>query len=214
MLLVPLAWFLYAYEEMLFVDITFIHYSFHLGYTLAIETKSFKRHESINRFVRRLGASTVCLPEVLPSIVMLWKWCIACRYQLCCSFMKVCTECQYDKIKTGWVVSLCSCFLATWSSLLYILSDLCCFVHYFCCSCYSHSLENLPVMCACMHRIQTLHPHNAQVLYRLANNLSTLDEQWKNLTCAFIYGNTCGTMCSVHVNHAVNLYKFLLFNAC
>ena len=47
MLLVPLAWFLYAYEEMLFVDVTFIHYSFHLGYTLATETKSFKRHESI-----------------------------------------------------------------------------------------------------------------------------------------------------------------------
>lgn len=39
-------------------------------FTLAIEDKSFKGHERINRFVWRLEAA-LCLLEVFPSIVML-----------------------------------------------------------------------------------------------------------------------------------------------
>ena len=42
------------YEKMLFVNVTFIH-SFHLGYTLAIETKSYRY-----LLGDLIGASSVC----------------------------------------------------------------------------------------------------------------------------------------------------------
>ena len=101
---------------------------------MAIETKSFKVHASINRFVRGLGASTVCLPELLPSIVNTPETMMNCELQNCTLFYSaiMIKSKQFDwfhNVHVSWLHDL---------SLLYILSDLCCFVHYFCCSCYSH----------------------------------------------------------------------------